>query len=134
MRWPMNDLQTRHLVRATIGCSLLLLIASCSDGPPVLRSQVAASIAPRSDGDDSVAAQCQQLRDQIRANRESEREAPSFSTSPQIVAAAEGKADQRIDEVQSRMDTLDCTDAADKDSNGNGRVAPLPAAPNAPNP
>jgi len=135
----MNDLLIRHIARAAISSSLILLLASCSDGPPVLRSQVAASFAPPTDSDDPVAAQCQALRDQIRANRESEREAPSFSTSPQIVAAGEAKADQRIDDLRSRMDTLDCADAAaDKDSSqdstGNGRMAPLPPAPNAPNP
>jgi len=99
---------------------------------------VAASISPPSDSEDPAAAQCQSLRDQIRANRESEREAPSFSTSPQIVAAGEAKADQRIDDLQTRMDSLDCADATDKESSkdaiNSGRVAPLPAAPNAPNP
>jgi hypothetical protein len=128
----MTHLRIRHISMAAL-CGCLLLLSACSDGPPMLRSQVAASIGPRADTDDPLAAQCQQLRDQIRANQESEREAPSTSTSPQIVAAAQGKADQRIDDLRNRMDTLGCEEES-KDSSNHARVAPLPPAPNAPNP
>jgi len=126
----------RHIAPAAVllmSACLAGSLAGCSDGPPMLRSQVADAISAPANSDDPAAAQCQQLRDQIRANQESEREAPSFSTSPQIVAAAEGKADQRINDLQNRMDTLGCEEQP-KETSGNGRVAPLPPAPNAPNP
>ncbi|HWW20824.1 MAG TPA: hypothetical protein VNZ06_08470 [Steroidobacteraceae bacterium] len=112
--------------------SAALLQASCSD-PPVLRSRADAATATATNSNDPLAAQCQQLRDQIRANQESQREAASFSTNPQIVAAAQAKADQRIERLHERLDELDCADQ-DKQDSSNVRIAPLPPAPNAPNP
>jgi hypothetical protein len=109
-----------------------LLLASCSE-LPVLRSQADAHITAPADSADPAAAQCQALRDQIRANQEAEREAPTISTSPQIVDAAEGKADQRIDALQVRLDTLDCTNDSADSTDKTTRIAPLPPAPNAPN-
>jgi hypothetical protein len=117
------------------GGALLLLLASCFDGPPVLRSRADADISAPTNSNDPVATQCQQLRDQIRSNQESEREAVTISTNPQIVAAAEGKADQRIDQLRNRMDSLDCADQEKQDSSSSAtRIAPMPPAPNAPNP
>jgi hypothetical protein len=123
-----------NAARAACASVLLCLLMSCSDWPPVLRSQSDAHITVPANSSDPVAAQCQALRDQIRSNQESGREAPTISTSPQIVAAAEGRADQRIDELQRRLDTLDCPDEASTDSGRKTRLAPLPPAPNAPNP
>ena len=108
-------------------------VASCSDGL-VLRSRADASISAPTNGDDPVAAQCQQLRAQIRVNQQSQREAATVSTSPQIVAAAQGKADQRIDQLREQLDALDCAEHDGHDSRSPVRIAPLPPAPNAPNP
>jgi hypothetical protein len=115
-----------------IGAALLLL-SSCSQ-LPVLRSQADAHITAPTDSSDPAAAQCQALRDQIRSNQESLREAPTISTSPQIVAAAQGRADQRIEELRARLDSLDCASDSDANTARKPRLAPLPPAPNAPNP
>jgi hypothetical protein len=119
---------------ATLTATAMLLTA-CEDGRVVLRSRADADISAPSNPDDPLAAQCSQLRDQIRADQESVREAPTISTSPQIVEAAEGKADLRIDDLRSHMDTLGCSDQAggSSDSAQPARMAPFPAAPNAPN-
>jgi hypothetical protein len=119
------------LTRKAVLCSGLLLLACCSQWP-VLRSQADTRITLPANSSDP-AGECQQLRDQIRANQASVREAPTLSTSPQIVAAAQGKADQRIQALRDQMEALDCASEARSDS-GNPRVAPLPPAPNAPNP
>lgn len=113
---------------------LLAMLAqtSCSD-PPVLRSRADASVSLNTNSDDPVSAQCQQLRDQIRVDQESQREAVTISTNPQIVAAAQAKADQRIDQLRDRLDALDCPEQSKRDAAG-PRLAPLPPAPNAPNP
>jgi hypothetical protein len=129
----MKDIVSR-ISRTACASALLALAASCSGDLPVLRSQADSRITASADSADPAAAQCQTLRDQIRSNQESEREAPTISTSPQIVAAAQGKADQRIDELQSRLDTLDCANEGSPDSRSRPRIAPLPPAPNAPNP
>jgi hypothetical protein len=124
---------SRIVAVACAGASLWL--AACSDGPPVLRSRADANISAPTNSNDPVAAQCEQLRDQIRSNQESQREAVTISTNPQIVAAAEGKADQRIDQLRNRMDSLDCADQEKQDaSSPSSRIAPMPPAPNAPNP
>jgi hypothetical protein len=124
-----------RIVAGASGGVLLVLLASCSDGPPVLRSRADADISAPTNSNDPVAAQCQQLRDQVRGNQESQREAVTISTNPQIVAAAEGKADQRIDQLHNRMDSLGCADQAQQDSSSTAtRIAPMPPAPNAPNP
>jgi hypothetical protein len=121
---------TGILYAVALGAALLQ--ASCSD-PPVLRSRADAAISAPTNSNDPVAAQCQQLRDQIRANQESQREAVTLSTNPQIVAAAQGKADQRIDRLHDRLDELDCADQGKQDASG-PRISPLPPSPNAPNP
>jgi hypothetical protein len=110
----------------------MLLQTACSD-LPVLRSRADESVPLSTNTSDPVAAQCQQLRDQIRVDQESQREATTISTNPQIVAAAQGKADQRIEQLRDRLDALDCADQGRADPSG-PRIAPLPPAPNAPNP
>lgn len=115
---------------------LLCLLAACSGGVPILRSQADSRITVPTDSGGDSTAQCQALRDQIRANQESEREAPMISTSPQIVEAAEGKADLRIEELRARLDNLNCPDdtASTSATGSTRRSVPFPPAPNAPNP
>jgi len=61
------------------------------------------------------------------------REAPTTSTSPIIVAAAQGRADQHIDDARQRLDELNCP--SEDESAGKLRpLAPLPPAPGAPSP
>jgi hypothetical protein len=107
-----------------------LLLASCSD-PPVLRSSLDSQISAPANSNDPVAAQCQQLRDQIRSNQETQREADTLSTNPQIIAATQAKADQRIERLRDRMDELDCGHQDPHDTTG---IAPRTAAPPTPSP
>jgi len=119
---------------AAFGAALLLALMACSDGSmPVLRGSAASAIEPAPGISDPVAAECEQLRAQIRANQQDVREAPTTSTSPEIVAAAEAKADKRIDDTRARLDDLDCPSDSD-DSARPRRLAPLPPAPGAANP
>jgi hypothetical protein len=104
---------------------------------PVLRSRAADAPPPITsatpDGTDQTAAKCAQLRSEIRANQQAVREAPTISTSPEIVAAAEAKADTRIDDTRSQLDELDCP--PEPDSGVKLRpLAPLPPAPGAASP
>jgi hypothetical protein len=120
-----------------LGAAMLLTLASCSDGSiPMLRGREGSAPPPieaPADGSDSTAAQCEQLRSQIRSNQQALREAPTISTSPEIVAAAEAKADKRIDDTRSRLDELDCP--SDSDSSVKVRpLAPMPPAPGAGSP
>ena len=112
--------------------ALSLLASACSDGPIVLRSQADRHIPAPSNPDDPAAAQCQQLRDQIRADREAAREAPTTSTSPEIVAAAQGQADKRVEELLNRMDAMGCNDQS-SEAGGDRRLPPMQPAPNGPN-
>jgi hypothetical protein len=82
---------------------------------------------------DPSAAECAQLRAEIRSNQQAVREAPTTSTSPQIVAAAEAKADKRIDDKRAQLDELDCP-AEDDGSVKVRPLAPMPPAPGAANP
>lgn len=114
--------------------ALTLLASACSDGPIVLRSQADRHVQVASNADDPTAARCQQLRDQIRVDRQSAREAPTTSTSPEIVAAAQGKADKRIDDLQDELDSSGCNDKQPASgSTDDSRLPPLQPAPNAPN-
>jgi len=119
-------------------CSLTVLaLASCSSGSmPVLRSRAGdapTAVATSADGSDPNAAECEQLRAQIRSNQQAVREAPTTSTSPMIVAAAEAKADKRIDDTRQQLDELDCP--SEDESAGKLRpLAPMPPAPGAPSP
>jgi hypothetical protein len=102
---------------------------------PVLRSRSHDTPPPAASGGgpDANAAECEQLRSQIRSNQQAVREAPATSTSPQIVAAEEAKADKRADDTRQQLDELDCP------SEGDGAaklkpLAPIPPAPGAANP
>ncbi|HTT06236.1 MAG TPA: hypothetical protein VMF64_13200 [Steroidobacteraceae bacterium] len=52
--------------------------------------------------------QCSDLRSQIREQQLDEQQAPSTSVSEEIVQAKEAHADQRIQNLQDRYDSLDC--------------------------
>jgi len=135
----------RSVRQAALGAVVLSLIAlvgltACSDlSVPVLRSRAAdpPPLEPATgDGTgttsaDRTAAECAQLRSEIRANQQAVREAPTISTSPEIVAAAEAKADKRIDDTRSQLDELDCPSEPDTGEKLRP-LAPLPAAPGMP--
>jgi hypothetical protein len=113
--------------------ALLLVLEGCGYiSIPVLRSRASdapSTVAAPASGADPTAAECAQLRADIRSNQQAVREAPTTSTSPQIVAAAEAKADKRIDDKRARLDELDCP-AEDDDSGVKVRpLAPMPPAP-----
>jgi hypothetical protein len=74
--------------------------------------------------------ECADILTQIRQNREARREAITTSTNPDIVSAAQGKADKRIDDLQRRYEELDCP-AANADADRPGREPPLQPAPGA---
>ena len=133
MRITPSPASTRTLARAVLCGTLVSVSLLACDGFPVLRSRADSRIAAPSAEGASTAEQCEHLRSQIRANQESSREAPAVSTSPQIVAAAQGKADQRIQSLRDQMDSLDCADQPNNDTK-RPRLSPLPVAPNAPNP
>ena len=52
--------------------------------------------------------QCSQLRAEIREQQLDEQQAPNTSVSEPIVQAKEAHADQRIQNLQDRYDSLDC--------------------------
>ena len=125
------------MLAAALASAMLLTLIGCSEGSiPVLRGsegKPAPAIEAPADGRDPTAAECEQLRSQIRSNQQALREAPTISTSPEIVAAAEAKADKRIDDTRSRLDELDCP--SDSDSSVKlRRLAPMPPAPGAGSP
>jgi hypothetical protein len=125
------------MLAAALMPAMLLTLMGCSEGSiPVLRGSAGSSppeVATPADGTDPTAAECEQLRAQIRSNEQAVREAPTISTSPEIVAAAEGKADKRIEDTRARLDELDCP--SDSDSSVTTRpLAPMPPAPGAGNP
>jgi hypothetical protein len=122
-----------------LSAALLLALSGCSYlSVPVLRSRATdapppiASATPNG-SPDQTAAECAQLRSEVRANQQAVREAPTISTSPEIVAAAEAKADKRIDDTRTQLDELDCPpepDIGDKLR----PLAPMPPAPGAASP
>jgi hypothetical protein len=81
---------------------------------------------------DALKAECDQLSSDIRHNRELAREAPALSSTPEIVEASEAKADQRIAELQTRYEQLDCHDEDAAAGLAPPKTAPLPAAPGSP--
>jgi hypothetical protein len=125
------------MLAAAIASAMLLTAIGCSEGSiPMLRGSEGRSPPPLeapAEGGDATAAECEQLRSQIRTNQQAVREAPTISTSPEIVAAAEARADKRIDDTRARLDELDCP--SDSDSSAKVRpLAPMPPAPGAGNP
>ena len=123
---------------AMLSAGVLLALTGCSYlSVPVLRSRATdapppiASVTPN--GTDQTAAECAQLRSEVRANQQAVREAPTISTSPEIVAAAEAKADKRIDDTRTQLDELDCPPEPDTGDKLRP-LAPMPPAPGAASP
>ncbi len=77
-------------------------------------------------GEDGNSDECADIRAQIRDAQETRRAAPTTTTNPDIVNAAQGKADKRIDDLRRRYDDLDCPE---NPSARPGREPPLPPAP-----
>jgi len=104
---------------------VLLTLAGCSNlsWPWSRNHDSTAAVAPAT-GDD---AECDRLRSAIKDNEERRRDASADSTSPEIVAAAEAKAGQKIDELRTRYEALDCPGEADP----RYRRAPVAPAPGA---
>jgi hypothetical protein len=124
---------------APLALVLLLALGGCSSiSWPWQRDNTPLALGPSADrgtgtgsgvsGTDDTAAECAGIRDEIRSNQETLREAPTTSTAPQIVAASEGKADHRIEELQTRLDSLNCP-SEDKASSRAGKTPPLQPAP-----
>lgn len=123
---------------AALTSAMLLTLIGCSEGsmPVMLRGSAgdgSTAVAAPADGTDPTAAECEQLRAQIRSNQQAVREAPTISTSPEIVAAAEAKADKRIEDTRARLAELDCPSGSDS-SVKTRPLAPMPPAPGAVNP
>lgn len=120
-----------HVSHLILAAAVALIIAGCSDGPPVLRGSRSNNVSAIRAGGEGSDSECADLRAQIRANMEDRREAPTTSTSPVIVQAAQGKADQRIDDLQQRLDELDCP-AEVRNDPGTRPPPPLQPAPGGP--
>jgi len=135
---PRRGRAARAAQGALLAAAVLSALAGCSAGSmPVLRSRARAAsppIAAPAEGSNPDAAQCEQLRAEIRANQQAVREAPTTSTSPQIVAAAQAKADKRIDDTRSQLEDLDCASESGKAAVKPPPQAPIPPAPGAANP
>lgn len=115
----------------------LLALAGCSDlNWPFHHpsAPVSASSGEHTDGAGSIAAECADIRAQIRDSAETRREAPATTTDPNIVDAAQGKADKRIDDLHQRADAMDCpSDAATDSPSQSNRMPPVQPAPGAGN-
>jgi hypothetical protein len=111
----------------------LLALAGCSDlNWPFHHPEATtpATAADRAAGGDSVAAECANIRAEIRGNAETRREAPATTTDPNIVDATQGKADKRIEDLHQRADALDCPSDAPTDSpSQSNRMPPVQPAP-----
>jgi hypothetical protein len=85
------------------------------------------SVADSGGNPADVQAECGSLSEEIKTNENAVRQAPSTSINEDIVAAAQGNADKRLDELRSQYDSLGCPDS--KLPPSTGRFAPLPPAP-----
>jgi len=112
-------------------CFLLGMgVAGCEDlNWPFHRARSTSTSSPGEDNGSGNASECADIRAQIKDNQESRREAPTTSTNPDIVNASQGKADKRIEDLQTRYDALDCP--SDEAPTRGGRVPPLQPAPGA---
>ena len=86
----------------------MLALGGCGEFSWPYHRDTTATIPVSPSGADAVAAECDSIRTEIRANQETRREAPTTTTVSDIVDAAQAKADQRIEELQQRADALDC--------------------------
>ena len=116
-----------HAAAATLGAVLLLSSSGCSDLNWPFHRAGASDASTSTDSEDS-AAECADIQAQIRANEESLREAPATSVNPDIVDAAQARAQKHIDDLRERYASLDCPgDASPRPA----RVPPLQPAPGA---
>jgi hypothetical protein len=122
----------RTILPAVVTCALLGAgVAGCEDlNWPFHRAQSTSTSSPGEDNGSGNASECADIRAQIKDNQESRREAPTTSTNQDIVSASEGKADKRIEDLQTRYEALDCP--SDEAPN-RGRLPPLQPAPGAVN-
>jgi len=113
---------------ATILLSASAVLAGCTI--PLQRSASDSSAAGSTGGagtSTDTQGQCASLRDEIKTNQNKLRQAPTTSINEDIVAAAQGHAAKRIDDLQAQYDALGCS--ATQLPPSHGRFAPLPAAP-----
>jgi hypothetical protein len=111
-------------------CALLLLaVSGCEDfNWPYHRASASTSALPAdSSGAADNAAECANIQAQIKDSEETRREAPTTSTDTDIVSAAQGKADKRIDDLRQRYDAMDCP--TESSPGRSSRQAPLQPAP-----
>ncbi len=120
----------RTTLPAIATCTLLAAsIAGCEDlNWPFHRPTSTSTSSPGEDSGGGNASECADIRAQIKDNQESRREAPTISTNQDIVDASAGKADKRIDDLQTRYDALDCPSDNTPRTN---RLPPLQPAPGA---
>jgi hypothetical protein len=119
-------LKTRSAVWIA-GLSLLAL-AGCEDfNWPYHRASEPIADKPGDTGAGDNATECANIQAEIKNSEETRREAPTTSTNPDIVDAAQGKADKRIDDLRQRYDSLDCPSA--DASSDRSRLPPLQPAP-----
>ena len=126
MRTAHLRLKTRSAVWIA-GLSLLAL-AGCEDfNWPYHRASEPIADKPGDTGAGDNATECANIQAEIKNSEETRREAPTTSTDPDIVDAAQGKADKRIDDLRQRYDSMDCPNASA--SSGPNRLPPLQPAP-----
>jgi hypothetical protein len=124
--------QLRTTLSAIATCAVLGAgMAGCEDlNWPFHRPESKSTSSPGEASGSGNDSECADIRAQIKDNQESRREAPTTSTNQDIVDASEGKADKRIDDLQTRYDALDCPSDVPP---GLGRLPPLQPAPGAVN-
>jgi TolA-binding protein len=71
-----------------------------------------AAVQADQDAQQALQQQCSDLRAQIREQQLDEQQAPNTSVSEQIVQAKEAHADQHIQDLQDRYNSLDCPTVA----------------------
>lgn len=118
----------RRATRVLGACLLLAGLSGCEginwpfhhhDEPP----------PPQVGNDLDADAACQNLLAQIRQSQQDRRVAAATSTDPDIVSAAQGKADQRIEELRRHYDELDCPASDVNATTRPHREPPLQPAP-----
>ncbi|MGH8141308.1 MAG: hypothetical protein ACREU2_02125 [Steroidobacteraceae bacterium] len=105
-----------------------LVLAGCTI--PLLHGAHSTNAADSSASPTDTKAECASLSEQIKTNQIQVRQAPSTSVNEDIVAAAQGNAAKRLDDLRSQYDSLGCSAAQLPPSSG--RFAPLPPAPGGP--
>ena len=97
------------LAGALAASALLLALSGCEDiNWPFHRAHRAAAPVRADNAGGDNAAECADVLAQIKDNEEMRRVAPSTSVNPDIVSAADGKAEKRIDDLRQRYDALNC--------------------------